>query len=534
MYALRSYFYLLIHTIGAFLPWTLDALDLVPMTKISIFYGVRLFLAFSNAAANTYLLRSTQKKFGSEASQLLQLFLIVTPGMFISSSAFLPSTFAMICYSLVLGAWMRGQLVVALYMCALSAIVGWPFSLLVGVPLALFILVRRGVLFAVGHGVLSLLFFLAPSVLVDSYLYGKLVIAPAQIVLYNVFGHAGPELYGVEPWYYYLLNGFLNLNFVLPLALAAPFCILLWGWKSSNFAAARDTLIMLSGAYIWLLYMSLVPHKEERFLFVIYPWLCVAAALALSSVSRIFSTYPKLIGSLIALLLLVIVAVSVSRTASMYFNYEAPNSLYTHLHRLETDAKIEIIFDRVKAQVEANSDKMSSHNHHNFEADLNRQIREATRVTLFSKPHDPRATFDYVCVGKEWYRFATHFFLPSNMRLGFIRDGFDGQLPQFYGTGEDSLRRIPPNFNDLNQDEPSRYMNLDNCKYWVNFFETESDAEAFKTSANGKKWEAAFIAPFLSTAHSPNPLARAFYIPNFSEEHNVYGQYTLLRRRAMA
>lgn len=513
----------------------MDAANLIPLTKVSIFYGVRLFLALLNAAANTYLLRATQRKFGPDSSQLLQLFLIVTPGIFISASAFLPSTFAMICFSVVLGAWMNGEFVVALYMCALSALVGWPFSLLVGVPLALHILVHRGILFAVGHGILSLVFFLAPSVLVDSWLYGKLVVAPAQIVLYNVFGHAGPELYGVEPWHYYLVNGFLNLNFVLPLALLAPFVIGFWGWKSNNPSAARDTIVMLSGAYIWLIYMSLIPHKEERFLFVIYPWLCVAAALALSAISRIFGGFPKLIGLFIALVLLVVIAVSVSRTASLYFNYEAPNSLYTHLHQMETDIKIEALIEDVKKKVEQESNQFNSlgKNLDSLEY-LNQRIREEMRVDLFSKPKNTQAKFDYVCVGKEWYRFATHFFLPSHMRLGFIRDGFDGQLPQYYGSGADSLSRIPPNFNDLNQDEPSRYMNIDKCKYWVNFFETDSHLKAFQEGPRGNQWEAAFIAPFLSSAHSPNPLARAFYIPTISEEYNTYGHYTLLRNKQIA
>ena len=56
---------------------------------------------------------------------------------------------------------------------------------------------------------------------VDYYYYGTLVIAPASIVLYNVLSGdgRGPSLYGVEPWTYYVKNGLLNLNIVLPLAL---------------------------------------------------------------------------------------------------------------------------------------------------------------------------------------------------------------------------------------------------------------------------------------------------------------------------
>lgn len=51
-------------------------------------------------------------------------------------------------------------------------------------------------------------------VAIDSMHYGRLVIAPFNIVKYNVFGGAGPNLYGTEPLSYYLINGFLNFNFI--------------------------------------------------------------------------------------------------------------------------------------------------------------------------------------------------------------------------------------------------------------------------------------------------------------------------------
>ena len=34
-----------------------------------------------------------------------------------------------------------------------------------------------------------------------------------------------------------------------------------------------------------------------------------------------------------------------------------------------------------------------------------------------------------VCVGKEWYRFGSSFFLPQHARLAFVRSHFKGQLP---------------------------------------------------------------------------------------------------------
>jgi len=510
MYALRSYFYLLVHTVGAYIPVALDALQLFPLTKIGVFYGIRLFLGLVCAVCNTHLLRTVQLKYGNDTGQLLQLFLVVTPGMFISSTAFLPSTFAMLCYSAMLACWMRGQLVAALYLVSLAACVGWPFSLLVGLPLALHILFKRGILFAIGHGLLSLVLFLGPSVAVDTHFYHKLVIAPLQIVLYNVFGHAGPELYGVEPWYYYLLNGFLNFNFVLPLALVAPLILLLWGWKSARWSATRETLLYLSGGFLWLAYMSYIPHKEERFLFVIYPWICVAAALTLSTITKLFANWEKLVGTSVAFLLLFIVALSVARNGAMYINYEAPISVYTHLYSIEDKGERVSLFSHPLQSI------------HSQFAFSNMEMDDAAL-------EEDAKQFTYVCVGREWYRFSTHFFLPPHLRLGFLRDEFHGQLPQYYSSGPDATWRIPEHFNDLNREEETRYIDPDRCTYWVHFFEDGQSYHQFKDT--NTTWEVAYHAPFLSASLSKNAIARAFYIPTYSEENNVYGHYTLLRRR---
>lgn len=59
-----------------------------------------------------------------------------------------------------------------------------------------------------------------PLILVDSYHYGKLVVAPLNTVLYNVFNtQGGPELYGIEGRAYYVINLVLNFNLVLVVSL---------------------------------------------------------------------------------------------------------------------------------------------------------------------------------------------------------------------------------------------------------------------------------------------------------------------------
>ena len=41
-----------------------------------------------------------------------------------------------------------------------------------------------------------------------------------------------------------------------------------------------------------------------------------------------------------------------------------------------------------------------------------------------------------VCLGKEWYRFGSSFFIPNaEQKVSFVKSGFDGLLPQV-GVGE--------------------------------------------------------------------------------------------------
>lgn len=69
---------------------------------------------------------------------------------------------------------------------------------------------------------------LVPMIWIDSMYYGKLVIAPLNIVMYNVFTNHGPNIYGTEPFSYYIYNGFLNFNFIFVGALWAPFGLVIF------------------------------------------------------------------------------------------------------------------------------------------------------------------------------------------------------------------------------------------------------------------------------------------------------------------
>ena len=63
-----------------------------------------------------------------------------------------------------------------------------------------------------------------------------------------------------------------------------------------------------------------------------------------------------------------------------------------------------------------------------------------------------------VCIGKEWYRFPSNFFLPEErFHLQFIKSSFTGELPKPYAK-EKPTSSIPSHMNHLNMEEPTRYV----------------------------------------------------------------------------
>ena len=78
---------------------------------------------------------------------------------------------------------------------------------------------------------------------VDSSYFGRLVIAPYNIVYYNVFTSHGPDLYGTEPFHFYFVNGFLNFNLVFVAALVAP--LMLVSRVSNDFYASMLIIVIV-------------------------------------------------------------------------------------------------------------------------------------------------------------------------------------------------------------------------------------------------------------------------------------------------
>ena len=319
LYALRSYLYVGMHAlVGA--PFA--ALGL---TKPTVFFSVRTALALATAACELRFLGSVRAAFGAAAATRCALFLASTPGMFQASVAFLPSSFAMALGMLAHAHWLDAltlrsraeracdaceqsaradahadAVVGRAYTAAIAAvagaaILGWPYAALLGLPLALETIRAIGLLGFVGRSAAAGVSLALPSALVDSFYYGRPTLNVWNQLVYNlaVDKHAGSQLYGIEPWYYYLHNLAINLNLVLPAALLLPVLLLCRhllcgrGLERGDGGVADDAdanaddradrpgaplprlgpwteLCACSAALLWLATFSLVPHSRSR------------------------------------------------------------------------------------------------------------------------------------------------------------------------------------------------------------------------------------------------------------------------------
>ncbi|KAJ2755855.1 mannosyltransferase [Coemansia pectinata] len=407
-YALRSYGYLELHRVLIML------MSFVGIsTRIQVFYAVRLALGVGCAFCEAVFVRAVARHVDRRVSNYTLLGLAGMAGMFHSGAALLPSSFAM-CWAMLGSAaamsapGTRRRVGCAVWAFAVAVVWGWPYSAVVALPFVVEEIVERREFLinsmAMGVGAVAVTAGLAAAI--DSWYYGSGVLAGWNQIAYNVLGRGGDStLYGTEPWYFYVKNGLLNANIVIILAIA---CLPLWttSWLALRLAGRRgDTdhrrlLFRVLPFYVALGVFSLQPHKEERFLSIVYPHMCFNAAVSLSLLRPLYS-WPRL-GYLV---LCVAGIVGALRMAALVQYYGAPTHAFQQL---------------------------PSH--------------MSERV---------------VCMGSDWYRFPSSFWLPHNYRLQFIKSSFDGHLPGDFtppwisGSTRASTAMRRDDFNSMNRWEPT-------------------------------------------------------------------------------
>lgn len=268
--------------------------------------------------------------------------------------------------------------------------------------------------------------FQALQTVIDAFFYRQFVVVPWRLVFYNIFAgkDRGPDIFGTEPYHYYLRNLLLNFNVWFVLAVAVvPLVILQSRFRERN--TMKQTLlrtwVFISPFYIWMAIFTLQPHKEERFMYPAYPFLALNAAIGLHIIlTYVGSTNPKeLIGRISAKLKLALILSAIVLS-------------------------INIGLLRIVGTVTA------------YRAPL--EIYEALEPRGVARPGDT------VCFGKDWYRFPSSYFLPNGMRAKFIKSEFSGLLPGEFNEAKTGFGfypgtwLIPPGMNDRNEEDPGKYV----------------------------------------------------------------------------
>ncbi|KAJ3333161.1 mannosyltransferase [Blyttiomyces sp. JEL0837] len=236
VYAIRSWTYAGVHAIASWL-----AELVVVKKKIQIFFLIRALLGGVSAYTEATLYRAIVDAGMPYVARYFYIMSLFATGMSIASTAYLPSTFSMYFVTLAFAISLERPSLArtSKYVCliATSVILGWPFSGAVAIPFLIEDVffsgsdrIKRILVMAVS-GIGSLVLVLGPSVLIDYIFYKRWTIVPLNIVLYNVFsgGDKGPDIYGTEPWWFYLVNGSLNFNVGFLAALASLPAIIVSG-----------------------------------------------------------------------------------------------------------------------------------------------------------------------------------------------------------------------------------------------------------------------------------------------------------------
>ncbi|XP_004529182.1 alpha-1,2-mannosyltransferase ALG9 [Ceratitis capitata] len=495
-FALRSYTYLLLQGVPG---WIYQ--KLFDPSPILIFYMIRCILGFGCAVMERFMYKAISQEFGIHIGRLWLIFQLFSVGMFVSSTALLPSSFSMYFGCAALAAWWQMKYSLAIFFVAISSLLGWPFGGLIGVPIAVDMLLRKRLwkTFLI-WGTISALTIGVPMVLIDSNYYGKFVVAPLNLVIYNVFTSHGPNIFGTEPWTYYVINGFLNFNIVWLFSLVTPIVLVLDHFVVP--AKFKSTLnfpryLSLAPLYVWLLVFFPQPHKEERFLFPIYPLISLCGAITVDVFQRLFYRLKSIFKSkltsgshyldhsmFIAIsVMLVSTLLGLSRVFSLYRNYHAPMDIVMELNQF-----------------------------------------------AYSQEYQDDRIYN-ICIGKDWYRYPGSFFLPSNnFRLRFLKSEFRGMLPVYYSNEENGTKVVHPYFNDINQEDERTYFNYNNCDFLIYFDEGKYTALEPNYAKYSKEWTILKSLPFLIQEKS-HKLFRAFYIPFFTDTYTSYGNFNLLKRK---
>ncbi|SCU94098.1 LADA_0G06524g1_1 [Lachancea dasiensis] len=458
-YSIRSWAFLL--PLYASLSPFKKIIPLLGLPPSTLFYIARFLMGFYSVVMEWLLFREIDTKLSSFTANIWLLLQLLNPGWFHASVELLPSSFAMVT---MLGFMKFGirylsnrsatPFIQALSFNFVSGVLGWPFVLILSIPMVFHYVLTHRILATVKTGfasILRLLSVISTIFLVDSAFYGKFAPVAWNIVMYNVIAadeNSGPNIFGTEPWYYYPLN--LLLNFPIPTLMGCVIGVL------SNWRLAP----IWGCLFVWMAVFLSQPHKEERFLYPIYPMITLAASVGYTNfwkgrkVSRIVRN------TFFLALFILTLSQSFMRVFALVKNYTAPLDVYAHI--------------------------------------------------------PPATGPQTICVGREWYHYPTSLFLEDDSRLRFTNSGFDGLLPgDFKETHSmlNSIREIPAGMNNENKFDPLKLVGADECDYYIDIVLPSDDTrDSFDPTLMEDEWVCIYRTAFIDVASSKF-LGRAFALP---------------------
>ena len=461
-FALRSYTYLYpFYTCAKVLHYFTE-------NKVWVFYCLRSIQAgITGYCEVSYALSENNKD--NNVGYLYLCFSIVSSGMYHSSVSFLPSSTVMQLY-LLSQSHLHLQNV---YKCIFYGIIcvlctAWPFCSVLFLPCGLYILFteRRNVINIISYAVIVTSLVQIITTCIDTHHYNtpKYIFSTWNILKYNIQG-GGDELYGVEPLSFYIKNLLLNFNYASFIGILLTPIILMLRKKWGIFYK------VLLPMYLWIGITFTRNHKEERFLYPIYPLILYSCALGINEfVGYLHLKTLRRKWLCFAMILFPYTIISLSRNMALSTYYMAPIHTfdYFYQHTNKTPSK--------------------------------------------------------VCIGGEWYRYPSSFFLPPNVQLGYLKSSFGGQLPKpIYG---DDLTQKSTFFNGLNQEESSRYVEMEECDYIVDLrFENE---EKNMLRILEEDWKEVVEFPFLD-GEKTSVLHRSLYLPFLDGRR--FAKYVLFERQ---
>lgn len=555
-YALRTYAYLFPMAI-------INRLyNLFQIPKVQVFAMLRCTLAVITGISELRIAHALLPYSKSSSSlSIWTLFILLTStGMFHSAPAYLPSATAMICVMNSVACQLNSAASTehssrkwdGAILWGLVAILmtGWPFCAVLFIPLGFYAIWdsfmststnnskrpapgSHGVLFLIARVLFYAIAIQAIVMVIDFKYYGKIISPTFNIFVYNtgLFSQDGinrDELYGVEDISYYIKNLVLNWNGIAVMGiLALPLRIIFRilgviggeGTMENPVSTSQHSITWYSWVlevvcmpmYLWMGIVFSRPHKEERFLFPIYPLLAIGGAVFVELfletsklhcwIYRIFTnkmtieiqkasgkTHFSTIKICLGLIfLLPCVLISISRSLAITDGYLAPLVLYNQLYNA-LDAKLE--------------------------------------------RSDYRPSSPLVCTGGEWYRFPSSYHLPGDAKLAFLKSSFDGQLPQQfteYGSKEESLSVQKGVFNDLNVEAFDRYVGIEDCSFVIELIESSNEHPLHESKClNDNKWNELSRYKFLD-AENTSILHRVLYLPLIRKAN--YKSYILFERK---